>query len=182
MASFSRHKLLFLEQNSFKSNFREYFSKEKKVTDQYFYLRKCQTMQILPLDAKNNNNKKNPAKTEAVLLSKWTVSCELSALTARGLATSDFFFPGGVRWVWSWSSWSGTHRLCSRTGGWLWEAPTRPRMSHLLWLGDQSEMHKWLIWRKKQLWGAKWNTSRLHSSNRGSTWMEAEGGNSDDPR
>lgn len=102
---------------------------KKKVTDQYFYLRKCQ---ILLLDAKP------PAKTEAVLLSKWTVSCELSAPTTRGLATSDFFFSGGVRWVWSWSSCSGTHSLCSRTGGWLWEAPTRPRMSHLLWLGDQA--------------------------------------------
>lgn len=44
-------------------------------------MRTCQTLQILPI----------VAKTSAVLLSKLSVSCELSALTVRGLATLDFF-------------------------------------------------------------------------------------------
>lgn len=133
-------------------------------------LRTCQTVQILPI----------VANTSAVLLSKWSVSCELSALTVRGLATLDFF-PGGVRWVWSWrwSSCSGTHSLCSRTGGWLWEAPTRPGMGHLLWLTDQARcINDW--YEEAQNIEGKWKSSKLHSCSRGSTWMEAERGNSDD--
>lgn len=136
MALFSRSKLLFLEQNSLILILRNISARKKRSHRPAFLFEEVSDDANITGDAKKK--KKKPQQKQCCF-SKWTISCELSALTARGLATLDFFFfPGGVHWVWSWSSCSGTHSLCSRTGGWLWEAPTRPRMSHLLWSGDQA--------------------------------------------
>lgn len=86
---------------------------------------------------------------------KWTASRELSALTARGLATLDYFFlscrsPLGLeleQLLWDAQSLQQDRRVnCGNL-------PLDPGWVTFCDQERPSEMHKWLIWREKELWG-----------------------------